>query len=636
VSRTSMFILVSAMAATLLSWGFASRVFHYAPITTDEQSYNLQAHLFAQGRLKYETPPMLQAFRSPMVILDDKVGWFSRYPPAHSFWLMPGVWFGSLYLMVALAAGLGVAFAALTARRLNLPAGLVGLGFLMSPFFLFTYGTLMSHTSGMMTSALMLFAYVLWKQDRKNVWAILAGLAWAFLFLNRTYTALLMAIPFALDSLWYLWRNRTRDGLIGVVCFAGAACTGIAVVFIYNYLQVGHPLRMTYLYYDPSDKLGFGMRHNWPHVFPAPKPVEHTWTKGLHDVWNNLRLLDQWLFGFKGGLWVWGGLVVAGWRRAWSPLLLASVVLVWIGYILFWYPGWNETGPNYYVETLPAMFLLAAFGIQRVGTWLSRWPRVRMSVAGIGLALWVFFFSGFVSHHSRAFSDQLAICGHVMALLDEEQDPSLVFIRREDIQAIWPNHDLVFNKRGLAGPAIVARWLPASNAALMRYFANHTPKILQRVDAHTFSLVPLGMDIHLDFDMAISSLFRETGTNEMDDSVEPARLMRVAREADHTPGLLIHGRHYGVYPGRFRVDFLVRSPGSGTAPVTFEVTAENAQRVLVSDEVALSPDWHTVSLAWDSSEFLYVEPRVKYHGQGNVAIASVRIYDAVLRQGNAE
>ncbi len=78
---------------------------------------------------------------------------------------------------------------------------------LASPWFLFTFGTLLSHTSGVSGRLRHAGAYLWWRQSERPAAAILAGLAWGFLCLSHTYSALLIALPFGLDALWTLARR---------------------------------------------------------------------------------------------------------------------------------------------------------------------------------------------------------------------------------------------------------------------------------------------------------------------------------------------------------------------------------------------------------------------------------------------
>ena len=81
-------------------------------LTTDENSYMFQAWIFLQGKFSLSCPPLEDAFFHRMIICDDQAGWVSRYPPAHSIWLMPGIALEFPRLMTAVAASLSVWFKA--------------------------------------------------------------------------------------------------------------------------------------------------------------------------------------------------------------------------------------------------------------------------------------------------------------------------------------------------------------------------------------------------------------------------------------------------------------------------------------------------------------------------------------------
>jgi hypothetical protein len=137
-----------------------------------------------------------------------RAGWLSRYPPAHSLWLLIGILAGAPHLAVSLAAGLSVWIFSSTARPVNLHPLLLAAIMVFSPYFLMMNGTLLSHTSALPASCLMLWAYISWKITKNKRYAFIAGMAWSWLFLNRTYTGLLIALPYALDAIFDLARNR--------------------------------------------------------------------------------------------------------------------------------------------------------------------------------------------------------------------------------------------------------------------------------------------------------------------------------------------------------------------------------------------------------------------------------------------
>ncbi|MCB1102418.1 MAG: hypothetical protein KDL10_08640, partial [Kiritimatiellae bacterium] len=333
-------VLLCAAAAFLLAMVMSHAVFHRAPITSDETSYLFQAQAFLDGTVAREAPNLTIPFisRNSMLILDEEAGWLSRYPPGHALWLLLGLLIGSPSIITALACALGVGLLVRMAPALSVRGWVLAWVTLSSPYFLFMYGTLLSHTSGFLAAAGLLACYLRWQTTSRPGWAALAGLCWSWIFLNRTYTALLIAIPFGIDALLALARKRTRQELIGTLSFAGCAAIGVLLILVYNKQATAEPFWMTYLYYNPSDNLGFGQRHHL-NTFPKVPGYLHTPARGLGFLRDNLVLLDQWLFGFPGSLIAWLALSIAGWSRRWSWLLLSIPASVAFGYVAFWFPG---------------------------------------------------------------------------------------------------------------------------------------------------------------------------------------------------------------------------------------------------------------------------------------------------------
>lgn len=624
--RTRPWIIpVFSLLAFAASWGIAHAVFLRSPITTDEQSYLFQAHLFAQGTLKYDAPVFIQPFRYPMIILDPVAGWFSRYPPGHALWLALGILGGSVYGSVALAAAGGMALTLTAVRALGGSVVAAGCALLLSPFFLFTFGTLMSHTTGFMAAAGMILGYVLQQKTGRNLWAVFAGLAWAWLVMNRTYTALLIAVPFALDALWHLWIHRTdRHYVWGTVLFAASACSGIAALFVYNALTLGDPFQMTYLYYDPSDQLGFGWRHNHP-VFPAPKPVLHSFEKGIGDLAHNLHLLDEWLFGFNGSLIIWFLLTLAGWTRRWSLLLSASAFSVAAGYVLFWYPGWNETGPNYYVEALPAMILTASLGAATLFRRASKAPRLRTLVIALALVVWGSFTLTFGMRQGTKQQQELKPRAAFHEFIQEMPPQSLLFIKPELIAHAWPNHDLVFNPKGANQPVVLARWLEDSYETLIRQYSTHTPYILT-VENNRIGYKPAPEPTPMKHTVQMRSQHRRTGGN-LEHPDTPRDVVRYADSETHSEGFLLFGRPIAFYPGTFRIrlELETRAPSESSEIITLEVIRPPEETRRVSRTFKGNLPRQEIGIDFTLDDFQDLEPRVHFHGEGSVHIYSLQV-----------
>jgi hypothetical protein len=351
---------ICAAIAAILTYIIGQEIFWGAVLTTDEHAYLMQAFTFLEGKISRPLPPLPEIFRHEMMIMDESAGWLSRYPPAHSLWLIIGILAGTPHLAVSLAAGLSVWIFSSTARPVNLHPLLLAAIMVFSPYFLMMNGTLLSHTSALPASCLMLWAYISWKITKNKRYAFIAGMAWSWLFLNRTYTGLLIALPYALDAIFDLARNRDRANFTATLLFVLSAASGGMLYLAYNYLAIGDPFTPTYLYYAPDDHLGFGLRST------SSIAYNHSLDAGLLYLKENMLLLNQWLFGFTGSLLVAGALVVFGWHKRWSPLCLGVFVSVAVGYVFFWWRGVRDVGPVYYFETLPYILLATAFGLDKL------------------------------------------------------------------------------------------------------------------------------------------------------------------------------------------------------------------------------------------------------------------------------
>ena len=435
------------------------QIFHHAPLTTDEGSYVFQAVTFSEGKIARDAPPFGRLLQHRMIIQDPDVGWLSRYPPAHSIWLLPGVLADDPYLMVALAAALSAALLMLTARRLGATIEPVALLLLCSPYFLLMHGTLLSHTSGFLFTSLAIWGYVSWKSTEKLQWAMIAGLGLGLLALSRTYTALLIALPMGIDALVTLWQQRSRQSLMGLVLIVMTSLVGGILLLFYNFLAVGDPFTMTFLYYDPEEGLGFGLRSG---------DVEHSLQRGLAVLWDNIRLLDLRLLGWHGSLILGIILFFAGWTRTITPWLLLSVLAIPVGYILFWFEGIPETGPVYYFEMLPFLVLGAALGVSRL---LERCSELGLRRPVFLLILLLALSAGSILHIVQVERELDSVFSGRRALRDtilSAPKGSIVFLPQMEDQPF-----LMLNAEGLHTIPLVAIQYKGEWVGLTRLFTEH-------------------------------------------------------------------------------------------------------------------------------------------------------------------
>lgn len=610
-----------------LSLWMSTAVFHRAPITSDETSYLFQAHAFLDGTIARDAPEIIEPFtaRNSMLILEPRAGWLSRYPPAHSLWLVLGVLFGHPAWCIALAGALGVAWLVRVSPALSIRGWIVLVLALASPYFLFMYGTMLSHTSGFLAAAGLLACYLRWQTTSRPGWAALAGLCWSWIFLNRTYTALLIAIPFGIDALLALARKRTRQELMGTLSFAGCAAIGVLLILVYNKQATAEPFWMTYLYYNPSDNLGFGQRHHL-NTFPKVPGYLHTPARGLGFLRDNLVLLDQWLFGFPGSLIAWLALSIAGWSRRWSWLLLSIPASVALGYVAFWFPGWDETGPIYYFETLPMMLFAAALGIERILRGINQQRPLAWAAAAVLALAWVGFTPGFVSTKAKAMDAVTAPRRELLDVYESAPDHSLLFLQEAISSRLWVSHDFLYNPRGEDSRVLVVRWMDDNANAMMHRYADRTPYLIEVADGGGYRLKPLDRESPLRVEFSLGNAHRTTGENRPNPN-DPARTLRVAMPSQPA-GWLLAAATARLYPGTFTAEFdLTISATKPGQPVDIDVSTDSGRTILASQTLGTLTTREPVRLTFSVEGFPRVEPRVHTQGGAEIIISGVRILE---------
>ncbi|NCC52416.1 MAG: hypothetical protein EOM20_14520 [Spartobacteria bacterium] len=608
--------LLFALLAGGASWMVTQYFYNNAPLTTDENSYVFQAYCFRDGCIARDVPPMPDIFKHEMIIMDEKVGWLSRYAPGHPLWLLPGAVLGHPRLMVVLAAMLGIWILGAVGNRLDIPPLFVPLSLFMCPFYQLMYGTLLSHTSGFIASALLLWAYVQWRRENSYAHAVFAGLAWGFLFLNRTYTALLIGLPFGVDALVALAYRRDKRTLTGVFLFAGVAASFIPLYMLYNYLAVGDPRTPTFLYYGPTDHLGFGPRR----TISEATTVIHTFARGWDNLVTHVTTLNTMLYGMKGSMLVLLVLTLLGWSIRWSPLLCAATLSVWLGYIYFWYAGIEEFDPLYYFETLPFMIVNSALGLKRIWIWLRGRPVVRYLLFAILFITYAFYSTTYLKKLGAWLDRNSHYEGYVLNLIRNAPPQSLVIVENMPEPLMGES---IFNPRGLQSDPLVVRSIYNENQVTARCFSNRTAFILRKSrkpKIESFSIPEGPLKINVD-------VFRTpllTGENIT--LPETKQRVRVAREGRNAADWLSFAAYRYIHPGRYSAQARYSSKGiSPDRPTRFEIASEYGTYVINGIDIHGDGEDQTASFDFIADKFMQVEPRVYYGGSGNIMLFDMQI-----------
>lgn len=602
--------MLFAAIAFMLSTVSSYVVFHRVPTGSDENSYVFQAYNFLDGVIARPEPPMPEAFSSGMVIIHPEAGWLSRYPPGHSLWLLTSIWADAVYPAIGLAAAVAIWFLCGAAFALGIPQALVAVPLLVSPFFFFMYGTQLSHTSGLAAAAMLCWGYIRGRTHNERWPLFIAGLAWSLLFLNRTYTALLMAIPFAVDALWHWLRVRTWRAFQQTALFAVAAGCGVLGYLAYNQLVTNDPFHATYLFYDASESLGFGTRHVYGEV------VHHTFANGLGYLWNNVRAMDQWLWGFHGSLLIALVLSIVGWSRRWSPLFLGVTLSVWLGYIGFWYKGVTDAGgPVYFFETLAPLSLLFAFGLSRIWSRAGTHSVTRIAVVVavlVGLLTWNTVFA--VQESITRAPKQKSKSEFVEALNDLPPN-SIALV--EGFEEVRPG-EIIMNAHGEDSDPLILRSLGDENVIVQRLFADRSAYLLRAENPDE----PILLDQQPVRVRRLADTFhKRTGQNEPDAT---GLVVRVASTRD-AAGWLAFGRLIRLPKGRYRATWLGQASNiSSNAPLGADILIRPDKTSVWEDSLVGSASGTLFQAELDlTNRITALEPRLQYGGSGDVRVRAI-------------
>jgi 4-amino-4-deoxy-L-arabinose transferase-like glycosyltransferase len=352
-------------------------VFEGIPHLEDEIAYVWQAKALIEGHLTLPSPQFEHSFLVPFVV-DYQGMRFGKYPPGWPALLSVAILLGVRPWINPLLAGLGVWLTYVLGKKIfSQQVGLLAAALTVtSPFFLMNSGSLLSHPFGLVLSALFAISWLEAfskpkgektsekpaSSRRQWLYTILSALALGILVLTRPFTAMAIALPFALHGFYLLVRGdaqaRARLGTFGLI---GAVCVGL--YFLWQYSLTGNALLNPYTLWWPYDKVGFGPGY-------GHAPAGHTLTMAWLNTRSSLQAGSYDLFGWASYSWIFLPFGLWATRRNLQGWLIGGVALsLVLAYAAYWI-GATLFGPRYYYEGLYGATLLSAAGI----AWLAGWP----------------------------------------------------------------------------------------------------------------------------------------------------------------------------------------------------------------------------------------------------------------------
>jgi 4-amino-4-deoxy-L-arabinose transferase-like glycosyltransferase len=450
------------MAVFAASGLVANLVLEGIPHLEDEVAYLFQARVFAAGKAYVSAPFETNCFFAPFVV-DHDGRRFGKYPPGWPALLALGVKLGQMWWVNAAGAALTTALVyrlgtAMHSRRVGSTAAALSV---TSPFVLLLAGSLMSHTWSLVFVTLFLWCYYRAREAGRDGdgWSLSAGIALGAAFSIRPFTALLIALPTAVDVSWRLVKKRAwRAAWFVTLGFVPLAL----LVPVSNAVWTGDPLGSPYRLFWSYDRLGFGPG-------TGPTPGGNTVWLGLSGSLAALGHLANDLLGWPTLSLAFAVLLFLFKPRQWQDQFLAFTALSLVfGYALYWTSG-DVFGPRYAYESVSALLVLSAAGILRVGEWVRRRGKLWPFVAALAVLV-VFDLLVYLPHRLHTYRGLYGITTEPRDVMDSAGLQRALVIVRE--KRGWWDYAVLFslNEPTLDGNVVYASDCGASNAELVEHY----------------------------------------------------------------------------------------------------------------------------------------------------------------------
>lgn len=447
----------------------------------DEQSYVLQAEIFAGGRWTAPSPPIPEFFEQPHVMVVPAVA--SKYPPGNALLLAPGALIGYPAVMSLVLAGITAALIFGLAMRVTNPwVGLLTwMLWLTAPIVLRFQPSYFSEVTTTVTILAAWWALLRWHDTCSRRWLLLVATSVGWCAITRPLTALAFAIPIGVVVIRDVSRHRRWTDL-ALAMLAGMAV--LSILPLWSAKTTGDwrltPIELYRRDYMAYDKIGFHVDTTPPRRGETPvlktlndyflsAHQQQTLSRLPVTAFERVAALTVAFFqGWRVPLLVFflAGLFFMTWPLRFAMLSALSAFLAHLTYAH--YPPWTI----YYVETAPAVSVATALGLWHVARLLLRDERrLRVATTLAAIVLLAFGAQGVqharVDHRVRASFDRL-FADQIGKL---PRKPAIVFIHYTPRSAQHISE--VFNYPDLnAVPVWVVHDLGPRNAELRRMFPN--------------------------------------------------------------------------------------------------------------------------------------------------------------------
>ncbi len=332
-----------ALLAFALTALIATAALHAVPMSGDENTYVLQANMFAHGRVSADPAPApVRSFFAQAYVFQAGDKLISQYPPGWSAVLAAASLAGIPHVLINPLVGALTVLALwqFAARRSGADAALVATLVMTSSAFFLLNSASFYNGSIVALFGMLFVASAAAFLDRPGAWQALGlGVWFSAIAVTRHFDALVFALPVAIEM---LRRGTMRHWRLAPLA-AAAALPLLAALVLYDWRATGAPWTIPQTLRDPND----GLLGAYWHV-----------TRVTAISVKRVIELAEWVsVPFVAAL-AWALVQKARQRRLafydlYGPLFLA-------GYWLQWSDGGYRWGPRYILPALPFMALAVA------------------------------------------------------------------------------------------------------------------------------------------------------------------------------------------------------------------------------------------------------------------------------------
>jgi hypothetical protein len=335
--RLFIMLVLLSIICLCLTTVYARYVLQMFPNSGDEYAYLFQSATFQGGRLYNPTHPMQQSFRCSHIPAKDGK-WVGRFPPGWPALLaLAGVFHIPAWLCNPILSLLVLWVLFLFAREVfgTKVALITAAALVCTPFFIFNGASYFAHMATLLFLLLFYYHGILFCRRGNVSYGVLAGIWIGCAFVNRPFTALLVAAPFLIYFFVSTpWRQHSRW-----IWFLAGSAPLLLLLLYYNRQITGNPFLQVTTWVDAEERLGFVKGYTPLH--------------GLRFMAWRLRDLLYWaspavLVLLPPAFWFAIRL-----KRGWAALVTSVFIVVVLGYFFYWSYGGNQYGPRFYFEAYP-------------------------------------------------------------------------------------------------------------------------------------------------------------------------------------------------------------------------------------------------------------------------------------------